>query len=643
MSHVFKYKNFILDNFQKEAINSIEKNHSVIVSAATGTGKTLIADYVIDKYLKEKRKIIYTAPIKALSNQKYKEFRDDYGKENVGMLTGDVTINKDAQIMIMTTEIYRNMLLTKDKSLDTISYVVFDEIHYINDIERGTVWEESIIFSPDHVRFLCLSATIPNAKQFSQWIESIKDHKVDIVKNAVRAVPLKHFLFDINEGIIELSKLKKVLEKDKYSDYYNVTGRKKKIRVKAPSHLDLIKILNKNYHLPAFYFVFNRKKCEELAEELYNKFDFTTKEEKKLIIDYYYKNLTKETREMKSSKKIKKLLTHGIGVHHAGLLPKIKEVVEELFSKNVIKVLYTTETFAVGINMPAKTVCFNSLEKYDGVSFRYLNSKEYFQLAGRAGRRGIDKEGRSIALINRNHADLDKIEKFTSADTQPIISQFKLSYNTVLNLVNNHTPREREIILKSNFDYFLRKQESKKRVLVMLSFKKKYLKLDKMGYIEDDYLTQKGFFASYIYSDELLITEIFTSDLYKKLNEKQLLILLASIRYEERLNDKFKKGDKKNYFKIIDTLKRYPFIEKNINKNNISNLNKIVSFWASDGKFQELLEFTTCTEGDIIRIFRQVVDLIKQVLRAGEDDFDLTEKLQKCLKLIHRDVIKVEF
>ena len=213
-----QYKQFTLDKFQEDAIASIEKNNSVVVSAATGTGKTLIADYIIDKAIKEGKKVFYTAPIKALSNQKFKDFTTEYGKEKVGLLTGDLSINPEADIVVMTTEIYRNMLLVEDPIVNAISYIVFDEIHFINDIERGTVWEESIIFSPEHIRFLCLSATIPNAKEFSDWIMSIKDHQVDVIEYAKRAVPLKHYVYDSKLGLVTSDKLKKDKELDEYPD-----------------------------------------------------------------------------------------------------------------------------------------------------------------------------------------------------------------------------------------------------------------------------------------------------------------------------------------------------------------------------------------------------------------------------------------
>lgn len=207
-----EYKGYTLDKFQVEAIESLERNHSVVVSAATGTGKTLIADYVIDMSMEAGKRVFYTAPIKALTNQKYKDFKASYGEEKVGIMTGDVVINPTAPVVVMTTEIYRNMLMVNDPMLQDLSYIVFDEIHFINDIERGVVWEESLIFSGEHVRFLCLSATIPNARQFADWIASIKDHDVDVVRYDKRAVPLTHLFYDAHIGICTADELEETLD-----------------------------------------------------------------------------------------------------------------------------------------------------------------------------------------------------------------------------------------------------------------------------------------------------------------------------------------------------------------------------------------------------------------------------------------------
>src|SRR3989344_2309129 len=260
-----EYKGLILDKFQEDAIKAIENNHSVVVSAPTGSGKTLIADYIICRDVKKGIKVIYTAPIKALSNQKYKEFTKDYGEDKVGLLTGDVVINPGALILIMTTEIYRNMALTNDKMIEQVSYVVFDEIHYINDIERGYVWEESIIFSKPHVRFLCLSATIPNAKEFAEWIHSIKGHTVDTVRHEHRSVPLHKSFYDSELGVTTLEDIREVKDIPNY-EYVIGRGRERRPKIKAPDHIELVKEIKDK--LPCFFFNFSRQRCQDLALEI---------------------------------------------------------------------------------------------------------------------------------------------------------------------------------------------------------------------------------------------------------------------------------------------------------------------------------------------------------------------------------------
>ncbi|MBU0471915.1 MAG: DEAD/DEAH box helicase, partial [Nanoarchaeota archaeon] len=217
---MMNFKTFVLDKFQEDSIIAIEKGKSVLVSAPTGSGKTLIADYIIDKFLKENSRIIYTAPIKALSNQKYKEFTESYGKDKIGLITGDLVINPEAQVLIMTAEVYRNMAIINDHALDSVAYCIMDEIHYISDQERGHVWEESIIFSPEHIKFLFLSATIPNSEEFASWVESIKKTPVEVIKSDVRPVPLERKFYDSGLGITTLDEIKEKKKLDNYPDYH---------------------------------------------------------------------------------------------------------------------------------------------------------------------------------------------------------------------------------------------------------------------------------------------------------------------------------------------------------------------------------------------------------------------------------------
>jgi superfamily II RNA helicase len=644
---IIKYKDFILDPFQVDAIHSVEKHHSVVVSAATGTGKTLIADYAINKFMNLNSRVIYTAPIKALSNQKYRDFKNEYGESKVGIMTGDVVINPEAHVIIMTTEIYRNMLLTKDPLIDTISYVIFDEIHFMSDDERGTIWEESLIFSPESIRFLCLSATIPNAKEFAEWISSIKHHPVDVVKYDKRAVPLKHFLFDVDYGIITKEKAKELQGLGEFPDYYQVMRRKRhrqktNEKPKIPQHYDLVSELNAQGSLPCIFFVFSRKGCEEKAIELSQKQDFLSKDEKLNLISYFNSMVKEEYKSLDSVRLLRAVLQKGIGVHHAGILPALKEIVENLFAQGIIKVLYATETFAVGINMPAKTVCFSSLIKFNGSTFNFLKSKEYFQMAGRAGRRGIDEFGQAISILERR-SELGKTLDVTTSDSEPIISQFRLEPNTVLNMLNNHNEKEIDVILKSNFDYFLKKRDDI-GIRIRARFNNLVKKLKKLNYVDhENNLTSKGLFATKIYADELLITELFCSDLYKRLTDIELCALIGAIIYEYRRSDEFY-GSRKNqrYKDLLYKLPQNSIVQKEFNINNLRDIWQLVSNWTSGCSFEELVQMSNQQEGDYIRFFRQIIDRLHQIKKAT-DDLGLEEKITNCMNLIYRDVIRFEF
>jgi len=660
-----KFKGLKLDPFQEEAIKAIDENKSCVVSASTGTGKTLIAEYIIHKHLPEGNTIIYTAPIKALSNQKYKDFCKDYGKENIGLLTGDLSINPQGQVLIMTTEIYRNMLLSNDPIIDKISYVIFDEIHYINDKQRGSIWEESIIFSPKQIRFLALSATIPNYKEFADWISTIKDHEVKTVFYGDRPVPLTHLVYDTKLGLTSIEKVKiDKLRDDEFDHVIRLSKKKKgrknqkirKFRLPPPNHLDIITEIKDK--IPALYFSFSRKKCEDFAIELSKKKDFSSNEESSEINALLRKEITDEIRNMESTKKLRRILPRGIAFHHSGMLPTLKNIVEDLFSKGLIKVLYTTETFSVGINMPAKTVIFNSVEKYDGISMRMLNAKEYFQIAGRAGRRGIDKEGLVITAIDRHYTNLDKLQKISTVDDEPIRSQFSLSTNTVLNLIDNFDQKTQEKLLKSNFDYYTRTKSNKKAVHIMASYKNKIKHLLKLNYIikaenlaqsndynidleKEFYLTDKGRFAKHLYSNEIILTEIFHSKILKKLNDIELLILLATIIYEAKRMDYFMiKGSEPIYNKILTFLEKER-LDKELNKISLKRMINFVKSWATGDSFKKLMSYSNLAEGDIIRFFRRLIDTIVQLEHATNDEI-LRERLERIIKKIDHGIMSAE-
>ncbi len=616
-----EYKGLTLDKFQEDAIHSIENNNSVVVSAPTGSGKTLIADYIINRDLKKGIRVVYTSPIKALSNQKYKQFSEDYGEKNVGLLTGDIVINPEAPIIIMTTEIYRNMAIANDISIKNISYVIFDEVHYINDKERGYVWEESIIFSQSHVRMLCLSATIPNAEEFGRWISKIKKHKVDIIKHHERPVPLHLNFYDKDLGITNLNKIKEDID---MTETPRIRGRKSRKRfLKIPRHYNLIKQIKDK--TPCLFFCFSRNICQRNAKDLSTKNIFKFNKDIVSYVNGKLKDIPSQIKQLESTKILRNTLPFGVGFHHAGLLPAMKEIVEELFSQGKINVLYTTETFAVGINMPAKTVCFESLRKFDGINFRMLNSKEYFQIAGRAGRRGIDKEGYVYVMVDRNNLFYHRTKEITSRDIEPIKSQFRLSINTVLNLIDMHTENEIHKILQNSlysFQKYGNLKTSSKIVNRFNNIRKQLLKKDFIEKEKDSYvLTHKGKFASKIYSDEILTSELFASEHEMDFNEYHIFMLVAVLSYEPRERTIFYKKYQSPHLSHLKTiLRKSDILGKDDRFKHMNKLTGIVNPIYEGKTIFDAIKNTNLLEGDIFRIFRQMLDRLGQIKNATESD-----------------------
>lgn len=416
-----KYK-FELDTFQKVSLSSIERDESVLVSAHTSCGKTVVAEYAIAQSIKGNQRVVYTSPIKALSNQKYRELQEEFG--DVGLMTGDVTINPEASCLVMTTEILRNMLYRGSEVIREVHWIIFDEIHYMRDKERGVVWEETIILLPKHVRMVFLSATIPNALEFAEWISYIQQQVVHVVYTEKRVIPLVHHF--------------------QTDDLYLIQDRKFHLRTfnesmrNVPSKKDLDKILPQlieRVNVPAVVFSFSRKECEAHAMKVRK--DFLSQEEKdmvKTIFDNAISSLRQEDRTIPIIEKMLPLLQRGVGIHHSGLLPIIREIVEILFQESLLRILFATETFSIGLNMPAKTVIFTSLRKFDGTSRRLLTSGEFIQMSGRAGRRGLDSMGQVISILTEE-LTVSQVKTIFSSNSDKLYSAFRLTYNMVLNLL----------------------------------------------------------------------------------------------------------------------------------------------------------------------------------------------------------------
>lgn len=448
---------FTLDPFQQVSIASIERGESVLVSAHTSAGKTVVAEYAIAQCLKNNQRVIYTSPIKALSNQKYREFMAEFS--DVGLMTGDVTINPTATCLVMTTEILRSMLYRGSEIMREVGWVVFDEIHYLRDKTRGVVWEETIILLPDKVRYVFLSATIPNAMQFAEWITKTHNQPCHVVYTDFRPTPLQHYFFPAGaDGIHLIVDEKGVFREDNFQKAMSSIadregddpadamakrkgkGRDKKLNKggnKGPSDIYKIvrMIMMKNYN-PVIVFSFSKRECENLALQM-SSMAFNDNSEKDMVTKVFQSALgmlSEEDKKLPQIEHILPLLRRGIGIHHSGLLPILKEAIEILFQEGLIKVLFATETFSIGLNMPAKTVVFTNVRKFDGVSQRWLSSSEFIQMSGRAGRRGLDDRGIVIMMINEQ-MEPGVAKEIVRGEQDKLNSAFYLGYNMVLNLL----------------------------------------------------------------------------------------------------------------------------------------------------------------------------------------------------------------
>lgn len=421
------------DIFQKQAFYFLCRHESVFVSAHTSSGKTLVAEYAISLAQKSESRVIYTSPIKALSNQKFYDFKNKF--PDVGLITGDVQVNPFAKCLIMTTEILRNLVYKNSDILCDTEFVIFDEVHYINDAERGVVWEETIIMLPRHISLVMLSATIPNALEFAQWVGRTKDRCIYVISTLTRAVPLEFAVYcDAEAYTLEdkSSNKNRVPQPSNFREELTHFSKKSKILNRFRIN-DLGNYINNRRLIPAIFFTFSKRTCEEYGRSL-QLLDLTTPFEKESItkfLEIATANLREEDKNLPQVRNMMAQVYRGVGVHHGALLPFVKECVELLFSENLIKILVATETFAMGVNMPAKCCVFLGLTKYDNGSFRYLNTGEFIQMSGRAGRRGMDKVG-TVLIADQKMPSLAVIKKIISGVQLDLISKFRLSFSLIL-------------------------------------------------------------------------------------------------------------------------------------------------------------------------------------------------------------------
>jgi superfamily II RNA helicase len=461
---------YTLDPFQQHAVAAISRDENVLVTAKTGSGKTFVGEYQIAHSLAKGGRVFYTTPIKSLSNQKFDDLKRMF--PNVGIMTGDIKFKPDADVVIMTTEILRNLLFKYDSStrnlgitaalsLDRLDAVVFDECHYINDRDRGAVWEETMILLPPKVNLVLLSATIESPEIFAAWLGELKQKPIHLISTQFRVVPLQHGVYR-DDQLVTIMDSKELFEAGLYNGWLRwrvgqgkaaddhrarVSNRRaggyedapvaRTGGIKSYKHQmnELIGRLNDQGLLPALFFVFSRKDCERFAANCeHTLLDSSDTASVKHILDFHLHRYGEALQRMPQYHTLRALLERGIAFHHSGLLPVLKEIVEILFGKGFVKLLYATETFAVGINMPTKTVVFTGYRKYDDVTggMRMLNTDEYIQMAGRAGRRGKDDKGLVLYLPDREPEGLAEVQRMMTGARSTFQSRMTFHYDFLL-------------------------------------------------------------------------------------------------------------------------------------------------------------------------------------------------------------------
>lgn len=757
---------FELDDFQKEACEIIDNGESVVVCAPTGAGKTVIAQHAINNALKQGCRIFYTTPLKALSNQKFYDFCEQYGADKVGLLTGDTSINRGAQIVIMTTEVFRNMLYGTNfgavaDNLKDVRYVVLDEVHYMNDEQRGTVWEESIIYCPTNIQIIALSATVANCDELTNWINTVHS-KTKLVNTDFRPVPLRFFYFDSSQPYKLLplltpdGKLNNKIKPEK-PQWARGKDKRKKTYVKQ-----IIQNLADNDMLPAIYFTFSRKKCDEQMEKCSGLGLNTRKEQEE--IKAFIEEFIAENPHLYGNKHIEYLI-QGVASHHAGLLPAWKNLVEKLFQKGLIKVVFATETLAAGINMPARSTVISSTSKRTDSGHRMLTANEFLQMSGRAGRRGMDEVG-YVTVVGTPFQTPDEVAELVLSDSNPLESKFSPSYSMVLNLLQRFNLEEsKELILKSfgyySSDYRLKpilfqleqydkeieersficpnklsddkmleydklrflyvqnrqtykkivKQEKSKHrplspevvefgkrnkeelhklqtfacdtcklykkhsknleVLKRIdSKKKKLLKeiekqkdiywnkfiahravLKEYGYIQNDYPTEKGKTTSQIRSEnELYLAEIIFSGVLENLTPSQLAGVICALTTEELRIEipyiPFSEPVRKTLNQIRNIKRK---LEKVQSKYDIEAplyinpyFSSLIELWVEGAEWETVSEQIEIGEGDIVRAFKRVVDVLRQLTTIDNIPETLVFTAREAIEKIQRPPVDVD-
>ena len=599
-----------LDKFQIDSINDIKNLNNVLVVAPTGSGKTLIAEKSVEYYIQNNKRIIYTTPIKALSNQKYNDFKNQ--NIDVGLLTGDRSINQDANLIIATTEILRNMIFSNDSRLTNTGLIILDEVHYLGDKERGTTWEEIFIHASINIKFLCLSATIKNRNEFLEWIVSLRGPTSLIVSDN-RPVPLEISLVATNKVTKQFSIIKSTKNK-KNKPIFRFS--KQNNNYSNPKGHQIIKYLDDMNLLPSILFYFSREKVESKARQLANSSSVTHfKLQIKEKFDSVFSDLENDEYTLLNLDEHLWMWSRGVGFHHAGLAPIVKEFVEYLFLNKFISYLYATETLALGINMPAKSIILERLYKYDGIKTRLITQSEFLQLTGRAGRRGIDEKGYAFLSFDKN-INNDWYTNLFSLESSNLNSAYSVNYFSIVNLVKNHSLEDAIKLLNKSFFIFQKKYKTE---LLEKMFYAKHNILKELNFLDN----HKGMVLAETQRDNLIPAIYLYEKISNKTEDFYLMFVASGITNDVRklsFNDAYEN----EYSSFESSLE---LLNKLENMNNLKHYTNIDLQWfdiINEYKRSQNIEYVVTkfnlNIGDFIKVAKEISELSKKLYTLYDDE-----------------------
>lgn len=653
----FPYK---LDHFQKEAIKALDASNSVLLTAPTSSGKTFVAEYAIEKALEESKHLYYTAPIKALCNQKFRDFSNQFGEENVGLLTGDHSIRSDSKVLVMTTEVLRNMLYSSRGTPEDLRYVVLDEIHFLEDPYRGAVWEEIILTLPKNVLIVALSATVSNADELKDWITSVRGN-IEKITRETRPVPLKGHFFAVeksrNHQLTRIEILKNGKPNSRGQIFSNARrgrGKQNFRRWTTPRRSEIVAELKKLEMLPAIYFIFSRKGCDEARDSMVRYVgSLNNSEEGKKARKYAEERFALLTEEEKRILRVDLLLEgleKGFASHHAGLLPLFKQTIEELFSLGLLKLVFATETLAVGVNLPARSVVIEKLTKFNGESHELLKPSQFTQLTGRAGRRGIDVEGHSFTCWSPFVPFNEVVDLLTSKEFA-LISAFTPTYNMLANLLSTRSESEAAELLANSFAQFqwVRNTRNMNSGLIQeVQFRRNVL--EATGLADGWSLTETGMPLTKIFNEsDLLVTRAISDGILDGLPPEELAALVSCFIFRSRGKEKRGKKSRESENFINESIKELMILNDEIERIEVGfgiqpntppdpGFAKVVFDWVSGRTLSEVLT-KELTGGEFVRNIRLSVDLLKQISNVAAPE---TAKLSlRTVELMERGVVSL--